>query len=328
MNETPIDPTLSKALPKAYLAVFAPDPIVGFVSPPEESWKARPAEASSGAAPVPASEQLLPEIENVIRAYMAVGAERASTVINLMRVYQTHLTALQMAPADIETYLRTEGQVLRDLYAAVRDSRPSPSVVRRHVYRLALDARTAISEPLDWFEFRRANGGWEVGYFPTYWHPRLLGPAGGYRKITAPFAWEFLEAVADRRIDAEAIVEFIEQRFNGPPREDDRLEAPPNEPAVTVTVGKPASPYDPLRGLIETLRLRGNEKTIVLAICDSHGAIPLADLAVRCEWQNQDDNWNSARKRLNQKFKSEKWRFERHDNKAIATELSTNGGRK
>lgn len=85
------------------------------------------------------------------------------------------------------------------------------------------------------------------------------------------------------------------------------------------------SPYAALHALVASLRLKGREAETVLAICDGSGSAAIADLAVRFEWDNPQDNWNSTRKRLNQKFKGRGWRFATVDNSATAEQVPVTG---
>jgi hypothetical protein len=87
----------------------------------------------------------------------------------------------------------------------------------------------------------------------------------------------------------------------------------------------PPTAFESLLALVKTLRLKGNEADAVTAICDGNGSVPIKNLAVRFEWSNPTDNWNSLRKRLNQKFKRSEWRFSTVDNHATAERLPATG---
>ncbi len=81
-------------------------------------------------------------------------------------------------------------------------------------------------------------------------------------------------------------------------------------------------PFDQLRAVALELKLAGNEARIVDALCRGGGRVPLAELAVVCEWlAPYGCTWNSARGRLNGKLHSSRWRLGTHDGCAIAQQL-------
>jgi hypothetical protein len=87
----------------------------------------------------------------------------------------------------------------------------------------------------------------------------------------------------------------------------------------------PEKPTAALRAMVGTLGLKGKEAVVVVAICDGNGRVPIQDLALKCSWDNPVDNWNSTRKRLNEKFKGRGWRFSTRDNHAVAEQLPVTG---
>jgi len=80
-------------------------------------------------------------------------------------------------------------------------------------------------------------------------------------------------------------------------------------------------PFYALRALVKTLRLKGNEADTVLAICDANGAVPIANLAFQFTWDSPADNWNSTRKRLNDKVAKHGWRFSTSDGSATVEQI-------
>jgi len=81
------------------------------------------------------------------------------------------------------------------------------------------------------------------------------------------------------------------------------------------------SRWESLRGLIGSLKLKGNERAVVEAICDGDGSASVEDLGVELEWMNPDDNCNSTLKRLKPKLKRHGWQLYRHDGSARAEQI-------
>ena len=92
-----------------------------------------------------------------------------------------------------------------------------------------------------------------------------------------------------------------------------RLEAPSPPPDTLAT----------LKVAAKTLRLKGNEAEIINRLCSSNGRVPLADLAVECEWTDPETAWNPARVRLNKKLKKHGWALRTEDKHAVAVPLPT-----
>lgn len=63
--------------------------------------------------------------------------------------------------------------------------------------------------------------------------------------------------------------------------------------------------------------MKGKELDAVKMICAQGGAVPLADLALKLDWELPcDDLWGSLRTRLNAKFGRQGWTFYRGGNQA------------
>lgn len=92
---------------------------------------------------------------------------------------------------------------------------------------------------------------------------------------------------------------------------------------VDATPSEAAAELKALRSLVGTLGLKGIEAKTVIAICEGQGRVPVADLVKRFEWSSPTDDWNSARKRLNAKFKGRGWQFATKDGHAIAVQHPT-----
>ncbi len=86
--------------------------------------------------------------------------------------------------------------------------------------------------------------------------------------------------------------------------------------------GSDADASAELLGVAATLGLKGIELQVVQRIVAGRGSVPIVDLATLCKWENQDDNWNSTRKRLNNKLRSKGWELYRHDNQAKVKRLA------
>jgi hypothetical protein len=84
-------------------------------------------------------------------------------------------------------------------------------------------------------------------------------------------------------------------------------------------------PFAPLRALVTSLRLKGNEAESVIAICDGNGRARVADLAVRFDWSNQVEGWNNTRKRLKEKFRGHGWTFATESGNAVARQIRVRG---
>lgn len=80
-------------------------------------------------------------------------------------------------------------------------------------------------------------------------------------------------------------------------------------------------PLASLRAIAEKLKLKGKERTIVEVLCCRDGRVPLADLAVACQWNTPVNTWNSARNRLNEKCRKHGWFFGTHDKCAIVNPI-------
>ena len=64
-------------------------------------------------------------------------------------------------------------------------------------------------------------------------------------------------------------------------------------------------------------KLKGQQLTVIDALCKARGELPLANIKILCDWQGPiDDSWNSLRKRLREKIKPLGWNVKTHDRKA------------
>lgn len=87
-----------------------------------------------------------------------------------------------------------------------------------------------------------------------------------------------------------------------------------------ISLASPETPLTQLKALADKLTLSANETRIIAMICDGSGKVSLSELAIKLEWENPPDNWNSARKRLNKKFKKHGWKFTTNCQYAVAKE--------
>ncbi len=94
-----------------------------------------------------------------------------------------------------------------------------------------------------------------------------------------------------------------------------------------------ADAFGDLRAAAATLR--GNQKVLVLLLCERGGRVPLPDVALACEWETDRtcdtavyvNSWNSLRYDLNAKLKKHGWRLCRFDSCAVAERLRTSAGK-
>jgi hypothetical protein len=99
--------------------------------------------------------------------------------------------------------------------------------------------------------------------------------------------------------------------------------------------GPPSGPFDDLRDASQALKLKGKMATVVRLLCERAGCVPLADLALECEWATTADensavyvnSWNSLRCDLNKKLKKHGWRLVQHDLCAVAERLKPSAGK-
>ncbi len=77
-----------------------------------------------------------------------------------------------------------------------------------------------------------------------------------------------------------------------------------------------------LRAAVEMSKLKGNERTAVILLCDRGGRVPLSDVAFAFGWVVSHatsvtvfaNQWTSLQSRLNGKLRKHGWRVSRHDN--------------
>jgi hypothetical protein len=99
------------------------------------------------------------------------------------------------------------------------------------------------------------------------------------------------------------------------------LIARPADPGVSITNASDG-PLQSLRIIAKKLRLKGNEATIISALCDEGGKVAVADLAVKCEWvPPYETQWNPARHRLNQKLAPHGWKINTESSEAVAARI-------
>ncbi len=150
---------------------------------------------------------------------------------------------------------------------------------------------------------------------PTYGYRTFVRAA----RLLAVHVGAVTAALAGNRLPAnrdEAFAELLTHR--------DALAMHLSRPATNNSSGK-ADPFSELRSLGERLRLKGKEAAAVLALCDGNGSVALSDLGVRFEWDFPAGNWNSLRKRLNDKMRKHGWYFETLNNNALARRSSATG---
>lgn len=79
----------------------------------------------------------------------------------------------------------------------------------------------------------------------------------------------------------------------------------------------PADPYTDLRNFARD-KLKGQERAVIEALCDSHGELPIADLAVKdgVGWNEMSQGFKDVQRRLKPKLKKVGWELSRQDNAA------------
>jgi hypothetical protein len=109
------------------------------------------------------------------------------------------------------------------------------------------------------------------------------------------------------------------------PREGDREQRPATGvPAVQPNrqAGGAVEPSGELLGVAQELCIKGKELLVIQQIVSTQGMVTIADLGIKCDWPNPDDNWNSMKKRLNKKLGPKCWELYRLGNEAKAKQLS------
>src|SRR5262249_2021875 len=96
-------------------------------------------------------------------------------------------------------------------------------------------------------------------------------------------------------------------------------DAPQAPRGATAPPPEEVTPLAQLKALVDDLK--GNEAVIIDTICNSGGRVPLKDLGLKMKWKNRQDNWNSAKNRLNPKLKEHGWRLGTENNHAVANKL-------
>ncbi len=71
-----------------------------------------------------------------------------------------------------------------------------------------------------------------------------------------------------------------------------------------------------LKRVAESALLKGISAEIVAAVLTAGGAVDISKLGIRFQWSNVQDNWNSARRRLNESLSPHGLEFFTFDNKA------------
>ncbi len=91
----------------------------------------------------------------------------------------------------------------------------------------------------------------------------------------------------------------------------------------------PADQFGELRKFARD-KLRKIEQAVVLALCDSEGSLPLADLAMKpnVEWDDAKSGFKNVQDRLNPKLKPLHWRLIRENNVARLSQMGVKEARK
>ena len=98
---------------------------------------------------------------------------------------------------------------------------------------------------------------------------------------------------------------------------------PPATPAsLPPTPPTPPDSFDSLR-LFAATKLKGMQRAVVEVLCDSNGAMPIADLAVKenIEWEQPIKGFKSAQDRLKDRLKRHGWRLQRRENVATLVKI-------
>lgn len=98
------------------------------------------------------------------------------------------------------------------------------------------------------------------------------------------------------------------------------LHAPANPKVESRQLPLPPDPFADLRQFARE-ELRGQQRAVVLALCDAKGELLIADLALKEDvgWEDPIDGFKGVQRNLNPKLKKRKpsrWRLERHNNAA------------
>jgi hypothetical protein len=88
--------------------------------------------------------------------------------------------------------------------------------------------------------------------------------------------------------------------------------------SLQVEEGTPPDPHAELRNFASK-ELKGKERAVIEALCDSKGDLPIADLAVKegVDWDDPFQGFKDAQRRLNPKLKKLGCQLRRRNNAAI-----------
>lgn len=131
--------------------------------------------------------------------------------------------------------------------------------------------------------------------------------------------------------------------YLAPPAEEDRhaflpspfLEAAEAIECCRLTTEKPVFPSPDNSGttqveLADLLRfaereMKGNQRRVVEMVIKAGGTKSIADIAFELRWGNPSDNFNSCRREISAKIRSQGWDLERRDSEAVIVKLPTGG---
>jgi hypothetical protein len=232
--------------------------------------------------------------QEVVDRVVAEAADKAARLSLFLKKYASHLSAIGVGKGQIREYLALDRRTLGSLYAAAREPVPSPDALRRLTLRLAVDVRQPIVGRLDRFVTRKSETGWEVGvYEPGPPLVLALPPPGGFRPVRHLYAELLLDYVPPQPVQADEIVNLIEQILGGKPTTADTLEARPAR--LTFYVDRDDRLWLQIDGN-EVGGIEGNYEQALLKYLCHNPAVPIYGRELEKKVRNLKNAASAARK--------------------------------
>ncbi len=267
------------------------------------------------------------------------------------------IRSLSIAWRDLDAARRTGGQIVADelrralatryddLHAVTGEpllealrlaEEPRPSALRVSILKHAQQARDGWSEE---------HGGWAPADALDHWCEELEEYGKKLSRLDADLPQQAHRGEGKRapQTDTGKRAPTDPLQDDGQPRHRDATATSTAGTDKTATEHRkqdsketpPDGPFDDLRDAGKRLKLKGKMAAVVRLLCERAGSVPLADLALECEWVTTADensavyvnSWNSLRHDLNQKLKTHSWRLVQRDMCAVAVRLKPSAGK-
>jgi len=178
-----------------------------------------------------------PVLDEIIEKIEAEAASDAENVAANLSQLVAHLRSLNCTTRDaIVDYLGAADQVLLELHAELRHSRPSPTRLRQMAAQYALDPRRTIDEPAHRIDIRSMYDGYEIAIAPPGASNLKSIPLPG-TIVNDPFKCLLLDLMLSGPPHYTDLMQLIEMLLGYVPAENKELaQSPVPSPSTAVQV--------------------------------------------------------------------------------------------